>query len=550
MKALLIPSAILVPYEMRAKMGYVPSCLFPLHDKTMLQHIFEKYKKKVDLIYIVVYKGKEKVYDYISLKKLPIQIIELDSLQDLGHTISYGIKYILDKNPDTDYLYINFADTLLSNPIDNSNNDRIFYAKEPYSEEWTYFQHNNGVLSNIVDKQLSENFNEEKGDVFTGVFEISHIKTFCSFFSKKTDFDQQNIDSFYIALEKYSKSYPFECILSGRWFDVGHTDRYFQAQTNVASRSFNFIDIDSERGILTKHSENREKLIDEIEWYLRLPKQLKYLTPRIYDYSINQSNPYISMEYYGYNTVHEKYVFGNIQKSLWRKIFKKIHFVLKDMERFSTTYDEDKQTKAMYEIYIKKTIDRLETLRHDKNFHSFFDNPIIINKKLYSSLNWYIINLPSIIEKQLLISNQKPFCVIHGDLCFANILVESNLCFLRFIDPRGKFGDYDIYGDQRYEIAKLLHSIDGNYDYIIEDLFSVSVENNSIMFDIPKINKQILKIFKEVFADMLHDYNEILLIESLLFLSMIPLHNDAVNRQYAMLATGIQLLNAAILNSN
>ncbi len=32
--------------------------------------------------------------------------------------------------------------------------------------------------------------------------------------------------------------------------------------------------------------------------------------------------------------------------------------------------------------------------------------------------------------------------------------VDTNLSFIKVIDPRGKFGTYDIYGDFRYELAK------------------------------------------------------------------------------------------------
>ncbi len=28
------------------------------------------------------------------------------------------------------------------------------------------------------------------------------------------------------------------------------------------------------------------------------------------------------------------------------------------------------------------------------------------------------------------------FCIIHGDLCFANMMVDSNCSFVKVIDPR------------------------------------------------------------------------------------------------------------------
>ena len=75
------------------------------------------------------------------------------------------------------------------------------------------------------------------------------------------------------------------------------------------------------------------------------------------------------------------------------------------------------------------------------------------------------------------------FNIIHGDLCFANIMVDTNLSFIKVIDPRGKFGTYDIYGDFRYELAKLFHSVDGKYDFIIKDLFDVNFDYKRARID-------------------------------------------------------------------
>lgn len=77
------------------------------------------------------------------------------------------------------------------------------------------------------------------------------------------------------------------------------------AQIKIEPRSFNFLELDEMRGLLTKRSLHKEKLIKEIFWYLKIPKQLRYLTPRIFDYSLADDSPFVKMEYYGYRTLHE-----------------------------------------------------------------------------------------------------------------------------------------------------------------------------------------------------------------------------------------------------
>ena len=61
MKALLIPSA-LVPSDMRNKFGELPTALFPLGNKTMIERLYDKYKDIVDVIYIAV-KKKTTTYE-------------------------------------------------------------------------------------------------------------------------------------------------------------------------------------------------------------------------------------------------------------------------------------------------------------------------------------------------------------------------------------------------------------------------------------------------------------------------------------------------------
>ncbi len=76
-------------------------------------------------------------------------------------------------------------------------------------------------------------------------------------------------------------------------------------EIKIAPRSFNFMESDERRGILTKRSLYKNKLRAEIGWYLKLPKELRYLTPRIFDYSLDCDSPFVSMEFYGYRTLHE-----------------------------------------------------------------------------------------------------------------------------------------------------------------------------------------------------------------------------------------------------
>lgn len=102
----------------------------------------------------------------------------------------------------------------------------------------------------------------------------------------------------------------------------------------MKAREFNHISIDEKRGVLRKDSEDKNKLVGEIKWYLKLPSDLEYVHPRIFSYSITYKSPYVSMEYYSYHTLHELYLYEELTYSQWIKVFDCIKFVLEDFKRY------------------------------------------------------------------------------------------------------------------------------------------------------------------------------------------------------------------------
>lgn len=545
MKVLLIPSAVLLPKELGRKFGNIPTGMIPLGNKTMLENIINQYHPYVDKIYIVGYEKFDQIEKYIEAKKVDVILIKLDHVDDLGYTIKHAIEKILEKNKIIDYLYINFADSLIENFNYDDFSNFALYARGSAEKRWTYFLQSDGRITYIYDKGLAENDCEfhDKTNMFVGIFGLNRIDVFlnCYEFAAKDN----KIDSFYQTLKIYSETIKMNFIETKKWIDAGHIDTYFQAQTKVAARNFNLIDIDDKRGILLKRSKNKEKLIDEIKWYLRLPGNLQYLTPRIYDYSLDYNAPFVKMEYYGYRTLHELLLYSDIPEIEWEMIFNKLAFIVSDMQSYRVEGRTTECINAVIDMYINKTISRLLSLKNEKDFAIFFEKDIIINGKKYPSIKEIIRKIKYSVKNILIDNAEEKFTIIHGDLCFTNILVEDSYKFLRIIDPRGKFGTFDIYGDKRYELAKLLHSLEGGYDYIIEDMFDLSIRGNCINYKLRRSNNIACNAFKKVFVINKSFKEELRLIEATLFLGMIPLHSDSLRRQYAMMATGIQLLSKA-----
>lgn len=534
---LVVPSATVVPAELQS-LGRLPGIVYPINGKITFDYIFEQYSSISSAIKVICYENAEIVHRRLSMYH-DIEILDLDYLDDLAHTIRFAINDI--ENP----VIINFADTIVLDSFPSECIDAFFYAEDFVSSMWTFFEDSNGRITKIYDK--ISGLAEGKGKLFVGVFMISDTKLFSYCLDKSIEEKRVDESCFFSAIRMYSEKKHFEMIYTDKWFDIGHANKYFNANLEVKTREFNHISIDKERGILRKTSDDRDKFIGEIRWYLKLPSDIEYVRPRIFCYSLEYENPFVEMEYYSYHTIHELFLHSDLLYSQWLEIFGKIRFILSDFRRYSVRGIGI--SSSLEKMYLVKTIQRIERIKENNSFKGFFEKSIIVNGRKYEALNKIIDILTIEIPSKLF--NIDEFCIIHGDLCFANIMIDNNYSFVKVIDPRGKFGEFDIYGDFRYELAKLFHSIDGRYDYIIKDLFDLSydLENNIIKYSIieRKRDYNLYKLFLEVFKKEIDGkLHEIELIEALLFLSMIPLHKESLEHQIVMLAVGLDILSRVV----
>ena len=161
----------------------------------------------------------------------------------------------------------------------------------------------------------------------------------------------------------------------------------------------------------------------------------------------------------------------------------------------------------------------------------------------YKGIDYLIDDIKFFAER---LAQNGSISVMHGDYCFSNILFDSSNYTFKLIDPRGRLNNEPtIYGDARYDIAKLRHSICGLYDFIVQDLFKLKEKNNSFEYKI--LTSKDYSILENVFDNyaVKNNFNplEIQFIEGLLFLSMIPLHKDNIERQKVFYLKAVQLLN-------
>jgi hypothetical protein len=324
------------------------------------------------------------------------------------------------------------------------------------------------------------------------------------------------------------------------------------------NRAYNSIDVDYLNNILYKSSSNKNKLINEESYYknIELMGIIQCLFPRVIDgWQLQNNNYCLAMEYYAYKNMFDELVltntFYNVDVDVWRQVAEKILATLTVLKDFKIgTITAQQRVYNLKQMYMTKTENEFNSLIKTPFFAKLNDEKyLVINNTVCLNFKYIWNEIKNVVEKELCTSNTE-FTCIHGDMCFSNILignVDKNIT-LKFIDPRGSFGDIvGIYGDYLYDIAKLFHSFEGGYEYIINDMFDLKQDSDNHTFYY-SYKADITNILTDIFCTYFSedDIRKARLIEGLIFISMCARHYDSLDRQIVMYLTGIKLLNSSL----
>lgn len=327
--------------------------------------------------------------------------------------------------------------------------------------------------------------------------------------------------------------------------------------TKFITRAYNQFKINKNGGTIIKISAD-SKLADELNYYKLIHKDpffTKYF-PRVFDHGKTDKNEiYVELEYINYSNLSDKMIYtNNVCVDDWVSISNQIYNVL-DSFRKITPNNGLNYDNTFQKMYIDKTLNEFKKLSDsDEFFNKLTTVPLLtINGTKYKNFNAIKKEIVNLIKSRLL--NGKT-TVIHGDFCFGNILasvnLNKNITSLRLIDPRGSWGNFGIFGDPRYDIAKLYHSFDGCYEYITNDKFTLEqVNENNYNYSLSNNNMTLIaKIFKDNCIDKFsNDPIEYKLIQGLIFIGMCARHYDSKQRQIAMYLTGIKILDNILENN-
>jgi hypothetical protein len=93
------------------------------------------------------------------------------------------------------------------------------------------------------------------------------------------------------------------------------------------------------------------------------------------------------------------------------------------------------------------------------------------------------------------IENKENFMLtpIHGDCQFNNILYCIEKDDIVFIDPRGYFGDHDLYGLPEYDFAKVKFALSGYDAFDAKEVTNLAISGSSLLLEIPMLSNPLAK---------------------------------------------------------
>lgn len=516
---IVIASAAYVSYELAAEFGEIPPCMLPLGNRPLLELQVKALRnsfpeEELVLSLPISYKpsvGIAKVISEFDIKQIGVP----DELK-LAESLLYVINTVGD---DYSPLRILHGDTLIDNlPI---TSDVLAVASTQTDYAWE-------IESNDRRKEI----------VWCGYFSFSNYKLFTKCLALARG-------DFVAAVRSYDLNNQLTRHNTTEWSDLGHINTYFTTRAKITTeRDFNLLKIKD--GIVKKTSSQHKKINAEIKWYLNVPPKIKIKTPQVIDYGEIEGVPYYQLEYLNLIPLNELYVHGKNSNYFWDRVFTHCDRFLNECNSNKIKIkNEENQIKKDIEknnidLLVSKTWSRLEEFARQREIR--LDKPWQINDCKTPSLQDIASRCISIAIEQPILSG-----IMHGDFCFSNILFDSRADGLKVIDPRGisHNGDFTIYGDITYDIAKLMHSVIGLYDFILAGMFSITVKGKeSLNFNV-LVDQRVIEIQK-LFMEKSFINGNIKPIDCishviLLFISMLPLHNENNVRQLALLANALRL---------
>jgi hypothetical protein len=243
-------------------------------------------------------------------------------------------------------------------------------------------------------------------------------------------------------------------------------------------------------------------------------------------------------------TLAENWISGNSNPGYWENSLRKCGEILCKMDR----YKNPNSPNLVIDLFFKKLEERLQVLLQNPRHRLILSSMVRLNGK----------SLPSheeVLETIHQITSSIAKCeasIMHGDFFFGNLIYDLSLDDLFCLDPRGYRADSGIYGNQLYDLAKLSHSINSNFDFLSANLFYLTSDHRNIEMNIAFPDDSFAReIAEEWFKSLCQrispvDYDSVKILGASLLIGAAPLHYDSALRQDALILQGLSMIGELI----
>ncbi len=523
---LVIFSGAYIGDEMAAEFGLIPPCFLPLGGKRLFEHQIQLSSGKT---YISLPDDFDipKV-DLLRLQALGAEIIGVPK----GLSLRASALYVLSKLDLPTGAEVIFGDTLVFGPCPESP-DLVSFQNDPAHHYWSYYSGENAAAPFVAG--FGDGITDRR--ILCGHFRFSDVNLLTQTLTDTKDFVQ--------ALNLYEQQKPFKKCMVETWFDFGHLSLYHQSKRNFAvARSFNSIESDGKS--VRKSSAQTNKIRAEAYWYENLPAELKLHAPQYLGRDDKDFMSGYRMEYVYLPLLSDLFVFGNLPGHVWSQILGRCFEFLKiaqaEKPPVNAPESAPKFAREFFDfMFVSKTRNRLNEFTTARKIAS--DSVFTLNSVTLPPLN----NLIEALFQNIRPSEPSDISFLHGDFFFGNAFFDFRSTRVTVIDPRAMLGDGApvIFGDIRYDLAKLSHSVLGYYDHIINGRAQLEKHSETNWLFTPT-DIQMPAGMVDLVLDTAQksfdiDRAELLSMTALLFFSMLPLHSDSPERQEHLFANALRL---------
>jgi hypothetical protein len=217
------------------------------------------------------------------------------------------------------------------------------------------------------------------------------------------------------------------------------------------------------------------RISQEMNFYKNIiNNNINFSIPKIYLY-----NDFFEMEYLKNYITCEEYLNKYPQKLNF--IIDKINNDLNILHKNTINISFEKFINDLKLETYQKIKNRLKEIEHIITKYNYIKT--VNNKKIFDIVH-ILTYIETYIETYIKNNKELKYSVIHGDIQLNNILIDIESNDIKYIDPRGFFGNTSLYGLKEYDYAKLYFGLGGYSYFDFKHVDKLNINENNINIDI------------------------------------------------------------------